>query len=131
MKEYTDIHPFREQTFYGIETGGDFYVNGSENRCKFGEEMKQKIDMAHFAALKNGYIDVYIDGDSGIWKVCVVGILGDDKEPQINGLKKAGNEKGWVPHFTFYDKSMELRIASIDYELYGKEHDYIKWEQES
>ena len=74
--------------------------------------------MAHFKDATE--IDVFVDADQGILRMCVVGMLSEDKEVEITGLNESNNKIGWVPRIIFYHKSQSFEIAHIDTGLYGQ-----------
>ena len=91
------------------------------------EKIRAKINLQHFL-LEKGEVDIYLDVDQGILKLCVVGVSGKDKEIYIEGLGNSGNDDGWVPHllFTTQAREQQIRACKIDPECYGKEME-IEW----
>ena len=123
--------PWMDETYYGAGTGPYWNVGGSsrENGIN-GETLRKRIDMKHFL-MKKGEVDMYLDADQGIFKFCVVGISGEDKEVYIDGLDNSENTDGWVPHLLFANGTngheQQIRACSIDDECYGQEME-IQWE---
>ena len=113
----------RGSGFYGASTGGYWTLNAVNANGLTGEDnekIRKRINLSHFKDVADGEIDLYVDADQGIFRMCVVGMLSEDKEVEITGLNKSNNEKGWVPRIIFYNKLQSFRIASIDVGLYGQ-----------
>ena len=123
--------PWCHASFYGFATNKYLNLGGQNvNKGANGEKIRKKIDMQHFL-MKKGEVDIYLDADQGIYKFCVVGIAGEDKEVYIDGLGNSENEDGWVPCLIFDngtgDYKQQVRACCIANECYGKEI-YIQWE---
>ena len=87
---------------------------------KKGETVKRANMRQHYRVLEDGEIDMYVNAQSGVFKVCIAGDLCDDKEVIFNGIDKSGNEDGWVPAVTFghTSNSIKVRISRIDEKFY-------------
>ena len=127
-----------EKTYYGCSNKGlwaDWYLNGrriyEDTRLDgyFGEKIRKKIDTTHFKN-NNIEVDLYLDCDEGIFRLCVVGMeLNDDTEVEIVGLNNSGNKNGWVPNVIFSSKPSELTVRCCKIysnEYYGKQLE-IEW----
>ena len=125
-------NPWDCKSFYGVGTNDYWNLDGEAKfgrRNKKSGKIRKRIDMQHFK-MKKGEVDIYLDADQGIFKLCVVGIHGEEKEVYIEGLNDSGNNKGWVPHLLFAAASnngQQVRACSIDSEYYGQKMD-IQWE---
>ena len=122
--------PWSNKTFYGINSGS-CYLDGKLHggaQGPYNGNIRKWRDLNHFK-IKMGEVDMYLDVDKGIFKLCVVGALNEKKEVIINGLHESGNERGWVPHLLFNanDRAQHVRVGSIDSICYGMKMD-IKWE---
>ena len=123
--------PWDDQTYYGAGTAPYWNLGGNGGGIgRNGEKLREQISMGHFLVEKCE-VDIYLDADQGVFKLCVVGISGTDKEVFIDGLRNAENDDGWVPHLLFTrfcdDHQQQIRACKIDSECYGKEIE-IQWE---
>ena len=84
--------------------------------------------MDHFNNTRYYEVDIYIDCDKGVFKLCRVGMTDEIYEVQMKGLNKCGNQHGWVPHveFAVNDGETNIRIAKIDLTAYGQSRQ-INW----
>ena len=80
-------------------------------------------NMKHFQ-IKNVDVDLYLDVDQRMLKLCVVGVSGEDEEVYINGLCNSENIEGWVPHLLFETVSnrQSVRVGSVDSGCYGRKY---------
>ena len=126
-----DQYPWTKKTFYGVSATNFWNLDGSviyKLLGPNGEKIRERIDLTHFLE-KKVEVDIYLDVDQGIFKLCVVGVSGEDKEIYIEGLGGSGNDDGWVPHLLFSGSGLQqqVRACSIDSQCYGKRLD-IQWE---
>ena len=123
-KSFGDVYTYYQDTFYGVATNGSWYLNGNLGSGQNEEIIRKKIDLAHFEELKEGEIDIYVDDVNGILKICIVGMVSDDKEVFIKGINNCGNKDGWVPHLILDEDTNEglqnIQIGQIRKEMYGK-----------
>ena len=110
------------QLFYGVSTYDQWWGNGSW----LASHKKNNIEHFQF---EQGEVDIFLDATNGIFKLCVVGMKGDDKELVIEGMNKSGNKDGWVPNISFGSGAVdqEARICKIETDLYGEKFD-IQWD---
>ena len=129
-REYAPGLSYQAATFYGCSAKtAVWYLNGSycpigERNGRCGDKIRKRIDTKHFAK-DNIEVDLYLDCDKGIFRLCVVGMDIDiNNEVEITGLNNVGNEDGWVPHVLFIDHSVVVRCCSIQAEFYGQKMDF-------
>ena len=132
IKKFREDYACGDTTYYGISTNDCWWLNGKlidgwATVGQNGERIRERIDFSHFRNCKDGEVDIYIDCDEGILKICVVGVVGQEKEVHISELNKSGNNDGWVPNFLFGYEGVQqrIRVAVIDAECYGKEIDIV------
>ena len=121
------------KSYYGISTNNCWWLDGRNTYEKIGhnkEKIREKISFSHFGDLTDGEVDIYMDCDAGILRICVVGMLQEDKEVEISGLDKSGNNDGWVPNLLFGSGGIKqkIQVAAIDSRYYGAEIG-IKWDE--
>ena len=124
-------NPWNHKSFYGVGTGSYWNLGGKEIyglKSSMNGKIRARIGLQHFK-MKKGEVDIYLDVDKRIFKLCVVGACDKEGEVYIDGLVKPPNNDGWVPHLTFASAgpSQQVRVCSIDSECYGKKFD-IQWE---
>ena len=123
--------PWFDKTYYGAGTPPKYFCLGGKggNTGYNGEKLRKGVKMNHFSK-KRCQVDIYLDLDQGIFKLCVVGISGENKEVYIDGLCNSKNTDGWVPHLFFANISgghlQQIRACKIDSECYGQKMD-IQW----
>ena len=119
------------ETYYGVSNTGQWRLNGiyitSGLHGHVNDKIRKRIDMKHF--MWNGIqVDLYLDCDEGIFRLCVVGMeVNINNEVEIIGLNKCGNENGWVPNLIFcFNGGTTVRCGKIDASYYGEALD-IRW----
>ena len=121
-------------TYYGSCSDGSWYLNGrfiaDGLNGRSGEIIRKNIQTKHFQQ-KDIEVDLYLDCDKGIYRLCVVGYeISDVMELQAIGLNNCGNKNGWVPNITFPLRAkpgLAVRCGKIDPSHYGKKLG-IKWD---
>eukprot|EP01084_Bolivina_argentea_P003852 7282_1 len=83
---------------------------------------RNKIDLQHFAS-KKCVVDMLLDADNGILKICVVGMCDDEHEAKIWNMATTNLYQRWVPHFTFGSSAngAQLQVTEIYKGYYGKD----------
>ena len=109
---------FEQLTFYGITAINSLFLNGKKSVDDDGFN-RHNIDVRHFR-MTEGEIDIYLDCDQGILRLCLVGQTERNSIAEITGLNESGNNVGWVPHFVLYNSSIKIRIAKIPQAWFGK-----------
>ena len=101
---------------YGIGTyQGDYYpYNG--RMYPYHDEMDE---IQQFVQTKFE-IDILLDADNGKLNICAVGHCIKTKEARLWKLP-TDNDDGWLPIFIVWRKNVEMRIAKIPTEYYGKQ----------
>ena len=114
-------YAYNDDSFYGVTTYNQWRANGS------GID-QDNFDIEPFK-FEQGEVDIFLDATNGIFKLCVVGMKGEDKEIVIEGLYKSQNNDGWVPNIVFGSGAVEeeARVCEIDSDLYGEQFD-IAWD---
>ena len=109
-KRFEVDYSYIANTFWGISTDNQWFRNGNSSLSAF--------DTTHFQQ-KECEIDIYLDSDRGLLKLCVVDRL-MRSEVVIDGLRSDGD--GWVPHFNFGTGAVhaQIRLAKIPEAWYGK-----------
>eukprot|EP01084_Bolivina_argentea_P123528 218903_1 len=103
---------------YGISRNN----NTNKNYYKpMGHTKTNKIDLKHFIQNKC-VIDILLNADKGLLKLCVPGICDDNHEALIYDIPINNKCKGWIPYFYFSKKSKNatLSIIQVDKYWYGK-----------
>lgn len=117
--------------FYGVSTYSQWYISGNSLHPGNDEYIREQIDMFHFGEAECE-VDIYLDCDEGILKLCVVGLMDEKYEAQMIIPKQKEDKSDclidWTPHLIFPSFSFgpKIKIAQISLLEYGR-HEINDW----
>merc|ERR1712154_651844 len=109
-----------QEGVWGVSCNGCWYPSLDVTHSKIGT--------THFYR-PNLEVDILLNLENGELRICVVGMLSEDKEAILYGINQRDNANGWLPHLNIFNNGdgdrydtggSEVRIAEIDPKFYGQ-----------